>query len=61
MARQIAAFVSHYNQARYHESLDNVTPADVCLDRAAGILAERNRIKRMTVANRRLQHQLQAA
>lgn len=58
---QVAAFVSHYNHARYHESLDNVTPADVYLGRAAEILAERARIKRMTIANRRLHHQLRAA
>jgi hypothetical protein len=25
---QIAAFVEHYNHHRYHESLDNITPAD---------------------------------
>ena len=27
---QIGAFVEHYNHRRYHESLDNVTPADAC-------------------------------
>ena len=61
LERQVAAFVSHYNHARYHESLDNVTPADVYLGRAAEILAEREKIKRMTIAGRRLQHRLQAA
>ncbi|MCF1464953.1 transposase, partial [Agrobacterium vitis] len=25
----MAAFVEHYNHRRYHESLDNLTPADV--------------------------------
>jgi putative transposase len=25
---QIGAFVEHYNHRRYHESLDNVTPAN---------------------------------
>ena len=39
----------------------NLTPADVYFGRAETILAERNRIKRATIANRRLQHQLQAA
>lgn len=46
---------------RYHESLDNLTPADVYFGRGQAILEERNRIKRQTIANRRLQHQLQAA
>jgi len=61
LERQIDAFVAHYNHVRYHESLDNLTPADVYFGRAETILAERLRIKRATIANRRLQHQLQAA
>ena len=36
-------------------------PADGYFDRAETILAERERIKRTTIANRRLQHQLQTA
>jgi putative transposase len=61
LKRQIDAFVEHYNHVRYHESLANLTPADVYFGRAQTILAERERIKRMTIANRRLQHQLLAA
>ena len=61
LERQVAAFVAHYNHARYHESLDNLTPADVYFGRAEAILLERERIKRQTIANRRLQHQLNAA
>ena len=61
LERQIAAFVAHYNYARYHESLENLTPADVYLGRAEALLLERERIKRQTIANRRLQHQLHAA
>ena len=37
------------------ESLDNLTPADVHFGRAEAILLERERIKRQTIANRRLQ------
>jgi putative transposase len=58
---QIAAFVDDYNCRRYHESIDNLTPADVYFGRGPSILVERQRIKRQTIANRRLQHRLQAA
>ena len=58
---QVAAFVEHYNHARYHESLGNLTPADVYFGRGQTILLERERIKRQTIANRRLQHHAQAA
>src|SRR5437016_1188625 len=58
---QIESFVADYNHRRYHESIDNLTPADVYCGRGRAILAERERIKRQTIANRRLQHQLQAA
>ena len=61
LERQIGAFVEHYNHVRYHESIDNVTPADVYFGRSAAILAERKRIKLATIANRRLQHRLRAA
>lgn len=61
LEQRIAAFVTHYNHDRYHESLDNLTPADVYFGRGQTILEERSRIKRQTIANRRLQHQLQAA
>jgi hypothetical protein len=46
-------------QIRYF--IDNVTPADVYFGRSETILAERKRIKLTIVANRRLQHRLQAA
>jgi putative transposase len=58
---QIGAFVDHYNHRRYHESLDNLTPADVYFGRGAAILAERAQIKRQTIARRRLHHRKLAA
>ena len=58
---QIAAFVADYNDCRYHESINNLAPADVYFGRASDILAERERIKRQTIANHRAQHRLQAA
>jgi len=58
---QIEAFVDHYNHHRYHESLGNLTPADVYFDRGKTILLERERIKRQTINQRRLQHQTAAA
>jgi putative transposase len=57
---QLAAFVDYYNNHRYHESIDNLTPADVYFGRGPTILAAREKIKRETIAERRLQHQLQA-
>src|SRR5436190_15407351 len=58
---QIAAFVADYNHLRYHESIANLTPADVHFGRGQTILIERERIKRQTIANRRLLHRRQAA
>ncbi|HAU77732.1 MAG TPA: transposase [Agrobacterium sp.] len=58
---QIAAFVEHYNHRRYHESLDNLTPADVYFGRGHTILLERERIKRDTIRLRRLKHHAKAA
>ena len=58
---QIDAFVEHYNHRRYHESLGNLTPADVFSGRGQTILLERQRIKRNTILQRRLQHHQKAA
>ncbi len=58
---QIDAFVEHYNHRRYHESLNNVTPADAYFGRAQTILLERQRIKHQTIRQRRLLHLKHAA
>jgi RNA-directed DNA polymerase len=41
--------------------IDDLTTADVYFGRGPTILAQRETIKRQTIANRRLQHQLHAA
>ena len=58
---QIEAFVDHYNHQRYHESINNVTPADVYFGRDKDILEQRERIKRKTLEARRLHHRQHAA
>ena len=61
LERQIGAFVDHYNNHRYHESLDNLTPADVYHGRGAKTLKMREEIKKQTIRKRWLQHQAAAA
>jgi transposase InsO family protein len=41
LEQQIEAFVEHYNHQRYHESLNNVTPADAYFGRAQAIIQQR--------------------
>ena len=50
--RAVASFVENYNHRRYHEALQNVTPADVFYGRQAAILARRERIRRRTLQQR---------
>jgi putative transposase len=61
LENQIEAFVQHYNYHRYHESLGNLMPADVYFGRGQTILLKRERIKRQSIENRRLQHRNAAA
>ena len=56
LTAHIEAFVDHYNHRRYHESLKNLTPADVYFGRAQSILRRRETIIRRTIENRRSQH-----
>lgn len=52
----IAEWVAHYNHERYHESLDNVTPADVYNGRRNDILDRRSMIKSRTLMQRKVQN-----
>ena len=54
-------FVAYYNNERYHESLDNVTPADVYFGRQYEVLTERSKIKRRTMAQRKKEYLAQKA
>jgi putative transposase len=53
LEHKISEFVQYYNHQRVHESLDNLTPADVYHGRAAQIAKARNLIKEQTMRNRR--------
>ena len=51
--KAISDFVDHYNNHRYHEALNNVTPADVYFGRQHDVLTRREKIKRQTLLKRR--------
>ena len=53
LERQINEFVNHYNERRYHESLNNLTPQDVWLGRGRSILDHRRKIKEETLQLRK--------
>ena len=61
LENQIGTFVDHYNNYRYHESINNVTPADAYFGRHTAIIERKEKIKKLTIQNRRLNHQRQAA
>jgi putative transposase len=50
-------FVYRYNNEIYHESLNNLTPADVYYGRGDQILKERERLKKISIVNRRKEYQ----
>ena len=55
------ASVGHYNHRRYHESLGNLTPADVYFGRHRAIIERRRKIKEPAIQKRHLAHHRQAA
>ncbi len=50
---KIAEFVDYYNNKRYHESLGNLTPADVYFGRDKQVKMQRHLIKMKTLKERR--------
>ena len=60
LEEKISEFVDFYNNQRYHESLNNVTPADVYFGRDQEILKRRRKIKQQTLLKRRVDFILNA-
>jgi putative transposase len=54
---ELERFVRHYNHERVHESLNNLTPADVYHGRGRDIETARTKLKRQTLRRRRRQNQ----
>lgn len=56
LRKAISEFVDYYNNKRYHESLNNLTPADVFYGRSKEIISMRQLIKKQTLKLRRYQN-----
>lgn len=54
LEKEIERFVQYYNNQRYHEALDNLTPADVFFGNNREKLTMRDMIKRETMKLRRV-------
>ena len=53
LSEELERFVQHYNHQRVHESLGNLTPADVYQGRGREIQTARQRLKEQTLRQRR--------
>jgi putative transposase len=53
LEQKIRGFVDYYNHQRVHESLDNLTPADVYHGRAREIKTARELVKQQTLSRRK--------
>jgi hypothetical protein len=58
LEQRIEQWVKYYNECRYHEAIDNVTPEDKYLGRDSLILTKRKRLKENTLVARRRFNQL---
>ena len=56
LQRHLQRFITYYNHECYHESLDNLTPADVFYGRGQAILDRREAIKLDAVVISRKMH-----
>ena len=56
LEKRLEEFVTYYNHERYHESIDNLTPADVYAGRREKILDKREEIKQRTLKIRRMKN-----
>jgi putative transposase len=53
LSERIREWVDYYNHERYHEAIDNVTPADKFYGRDRMVLERREKIRRETMKMRR--------
>ncbi|MER3471304.1 MAG: transposase [Chitinophagaceae bacterium] len=53
MQGALEQFVNYYNHKRYHQYLNNVTPADVYFGKQEQILKRREKIKQQNLMQRR--------
>ena len=56
LEQAIADWVAYYNNQRFHESLNNVTPADVYFGREKEIIEKRNELKEQILSLHRQQY-----
>lgn len=53
LEREMGRFIAYDNTERYHEALNNLTPADVDFGRTKEVLTRRDEIKQQTLHARR--------
>ena len=56
LEKSLSEFIEYYNNERYHESLDNLTPADVFFGRDYQIRNQRKETKYRTLRQRRINY-----